>query len=263
MGFRQRKSSGNFVQDSSNKRYQGQNELESSESGLKRYSDSIASNLLSELTLKNSKNVIVDFGAGTGQIATLVQEKTSISPICIEIDSALIAKLENRDFQTFSSINNEKVPFATLIYSSNVLEHIEDDVEVLINIYNKLLPNGLVAIFVPAFPFLFSDFDHQVGHYRRYTKKELKEKVTMAGFEIVTLKYFDSLGIITWWLMKQIGIRPNSKNGISLLMSIYDNLVFPISRIIDFCGFSRIAGKNLILIGRKGVSLNGKNNPSA
>jgi SAM-dependent methyltransferase len=251
MGLRQKKKLDIFFQDSTNIEYGGQNELESSESGLKRYSKSISKRLLSKSQFNQAEEVIIDFGAGTGQIACLVRENTSISPICIEIDPTLISKLEVREFKTFSSIKDLSVPQASLIYSSNVLEHIEDDVEILSEMYNKLIPSGIVAIFVPALPFLFSDFDRQVGHFRRYKKSELASKVTSAGFEIISIQYFDSVGIITWWLMKLIGVRPNSKNSISILMSIYDNLIFPISRVIDLCGMSKIAGKNLILLGRK------------
>ena len=76
-------------------------------------------------------------------------------------------------------------------------------------------------------------------------------KVKSVGFEVMSVKYFDSVGIITWLLMKIVGVRPNSQRGVSILMSLYDNVIFPISRTIDFLGMSRIAGKNLILIARK------------
>jgi hypothetical protein len=206
---------------------------------------------LQEFDKRDDGYVIIDFGAGTGQLATIVLEETKISPLCIEIDNLLVETLMNRNFQTFSSINDSKLPMANLVYTSNVLEHIEDDLLCLTNIREKLLPGGLLAIFVPALPFLYSNFDHQVGHFRRYRRSELAEKVTSAGFQIVSIKYFDSLGIFTWLVMKMIRVRPSTKNGISLLMRIYDNVIFPISRVFDACGMSSLAGKNLLVIARK------------
>jgi predicted SAM-dependent methyltransferase len=59
-----------------------------------------------------------------------------------------------------------------MIYSSNVLEHIEDDSRALNEMFAKLQINGKLAIYVPAFMFLFSDLDIKAGHFRRYSKKE-------------------------------------------------------------------------------------------
>ena len=59
------------------------------------------------------------------------------------------------------------------VYTSNVLEHIQHDVSVLTDIKNKMSVNGKLAIYVPALPILFSDFDTSIGHFRRYSKKEL------------------------------------------------------------------------------------------
>ena len=63
----------------------------------------------------------------------------------------------------------------------DIIEHIEDDKMALKNLYNALKPGGLVNITVPACKFLWSQFD-ELDHKRRYSKKELIEKVQEAGF---------------------------------------------------------------------------------
>ena len=54
----------------------------------------------------------------------------------------------------------------------DVIEHIENDVEELDRACNLLSESGKLIIIVPAFNFLFSDFDRDVGHYRRYYKRD-------------------------------------------------------------------------------------------
>ena len=63
----------------------------------------------------------------------------------------------------------------------DIIEHIEDDRTALKNLYNALKPGGLVNITVPACKFLWSQFD-ELDHKRRYSKKELIDKVKEAGF---------------------------------------------------------------------------------
>ena len=67
----------------------------------------------------------------------------------------------------------------------NVLEHIEDDGDELSRAYAALRPNGHLAIFCPAFMWLYSEFDRHVGHFRRYTKASLIRLVEERGFRIV------------------------------------------------------------------------------
>jgi len=58
----------------------------------------------------------------------------------------------------------------------------------------RVLKNeGRLPAVVPAFAFLWSDFDKFSGHYRRYTSSELRDKVEHAGFEITRLSYFNTL----------------------------------------------------------------------
>jgi len=71
----------------------------------------------------------------------------------------------------------------------DIIEHIEDDRLALKNLYNALKPGGLVNITVPACKFLWSKFD-ELDHKRRYSKKELIDKVREAGFKIHRTSFF-------------------------------------------------------------------------
>ncbi len=96
-------------------------------------------------------------------------------------------------------LNLKSYLFDTVI-SLNVLEHIEDDILTLKNIYEILIPNGQLVLIVPAFPSLYGTMDKAIGHYRRYTSHDLKQKLGDVGFEIGTQKYLNPIGAIGWFV---------------------------------------------------------------
>jgi SAM-dependent methyltransferase len=193
---------------------------------------------------------VLEFGAGRGSIAKRISQTTKVQPVCIEIDPYLIGFLRSRSYLVFSSLDETDKKFG-LIYTVNVLEHILDDVRVLEEIYQKLNVNGIIIIFVPAFQFLMSTMDEQVGHVRRYSKKELKSKVLKSGFEIKSIQYFDSLGTLAALITKLLGYRGILNLGGSNTLKFYDRFLLPISRTLDRLILHRILGKNIILVGRK------------
>ncbi len=66
----------------------------------------------------------------------------------------------------------------------NVLEHIENDVEALRTFREAIVPGGHVLIFVPAVQAAFGPLDSALGHYRRYSKKQLSKAFVDADLEV-------------------------------------------------------------------------------
>jgi SAM-dependent methyltransferase len=165
----------------------------------------------------------------------------------VEIDSELTKVLDERGFQSSSSISDYQAKF-DYVFTSNVLEHIQNDLAALQEIHTKLNHQGKLAIYVPAFQFLFSNLDTQVGHYRRYSKKELEQKLIQAGFEIQTWRYVDSLGVFAALVTKVLGYQGKLGLGGEKSLKLYDKILFPVSRGLDFVGLKRVLGKNLFLV---------------
>jgi len=82
------------------------------------------------------------------------------------------------------------------IVSSYVLEHVVDDEAYLGAMWSLLRPGGTLALYVPARPELYGDFDRQVGHQRRYRRPELRAKLERARFEPRTLSYRNIVGAV-------------------------------------------------------------------
>lgn len=197
-----------------------------------------------------SVNQVIDFGAGIGTLSLIMREKYGIDPICIEIDAFNKDYLTKREFTFFDDLR-QAPQNSDLIFSSNVLEHIEDDISVLQAIRDNLKEGGQLYLYLPARMLLWSKLDEIVGHYRRYELAELRQKCEAAGLKVEKLHYADCGGFFASLLMKCLGY--NAENGIGSVKSLkfYDRWLFPISRILDRLGFKHVIGKNLVLVASK------------
>jgi hypothetical protein len=81
-----------------------------------------------------------------------------------------------------------------------VVEHLEDDVNALRNIRVSLEKNGRAIVLVPNGPGLYGSLDRVLGHYRRYTKKQLTDVCEQAGFRVEKVLKFNRIGAPGWWL---------------------------------------------------------------
>ena len=125
----------------------------------------------------------------------------------------------------------------------NVLEHVEDDVGALRAIRKLLTPGGRLILLVPSLRALYGSLDRALGHYRRYTRRELTEKFTRAELHMRHMEYFNLAGVPGWWFTGRVLRRAMIPAG---SLSLYDALV-PLFKLERFLPW-RI-GQSLIAIG--------------
>lgn len=237
------------VQTQENTSYAGAAELWANEVNLTRYNLDIVRKL-SKLVSLNAR--VLEFGAGIGSLAQIWAKQKGIKPICLEIDSKLRKIIQDRGFECYSSLDDIEDQF-DLIYSSNVLEHIEDDQRTLGQLYQKLKPGGVLALYVPAFQCLYSDFDAAIGHYRRYEKKDLTSKLKKANLTIEKCEYADCIGFFAWLTTKLSKLHQNAGLDNSRQLKFYDQYIFPLSSALDRLGLRYVVGKNLLAITKKPI----------
>jgi predicted SAM-dependent methyltransferase len=85
-----------------------------------------------------------------------------------------------------------------------VIEHIKNDKLALKNIYKILKPGGTLFLTVPALQKLYGKKDEEVGHYRRYDKKQLTSLLKGAGFQIKMIRYWNLIGVPAVWVSNKI-----------------------------------------------------------
>lgn len=118
--------------------------------------------------------------------------------------------------------------FDTILYI-DVLEHIECDLDEFRRAVELLAPGGHLVVLSPAHQFLYSEFDRQIGHFRRYTLKSLKQ-LTDERLQLRRARYLDSVGIAAS-LANRLLLRqslPTPKQ-----IGVWDRLLVPWSRRID------------------------------
>jgi SAM-dependent methyltransferase len=187
--------------------------------------------------------VAVDFGAGCGTYARALCER-GLRVVCVEPDAKLRLALAARGLEHYENLGELPEQSVEYIFSLNVLEHIEDDQAALIEMYGRLRPGGVLYLYVPAFPVLFTSMDRKVGHFRRYRRRPLVARLQQAGFEVREARYADSLGFFVTLLYRLIGSRQGELNPAAL--RFYDRVLFPLSRLLDRV-LGRVLGKNLSL----------------
>ena len=155
--------------------------------------------IVRSVILKNCKKrnnlKILDAGCGVG--ATL----KSISDLgnCFGIDSHDKAVnycrekgIKNVRLGDITDLSFDDNSFDVILVL-DVLEHIKDDEAAIKEMGRVLREDGLLIIFVPALKILWSKTDELSHHFRRYTLKELKNKINKYGFKNVRATYFNSI----------------------------------------------------------------------
>ena len=135
-----------------------------------------------------------EVGGGHGGVCFELK-KLGVNTIAIEPLAVGAAILSKNGVKTYcATLEQLALPdnSITAIGIFDVLEHIADTQTFLAEIYRVLKPGGSLIITVPACQFLFSDYDSEIGHLRRYSKKSLNYDLFLARFipNVVQYKYF-------------------------------------------------------------------------
>ncbi len=157
-------------------------------------------NILPILNSCLNKNVkrILDIGCGSGTISLHLASKgynvkgIDISKKAIKAckESAKSIGLKNVEFEVSTFPDNIPKGKYDLVFFSEVIEHLPDDELALKKIHKLLNPGGVLFLSTPSknAPLyrlgLAKKFDKEVGHLRRYTVDELKNKLKKNKFTI-------------------------------------------------------------------------------
>ena len=240
-------------QNDSNPTFAGVQQLLDSERSLIRYTKQIVAKFNKALILQSCvEGDIVEFGAGTGFLAEIFRSEFNQTPVCVEIDPLLCEIIRNKNFECKARLEKPQDGWKA-IYTSNVLEHIERDDLVLQDFFFALKLNGKLGVYVPAFQHLYSSMDEEINHVRRYSKRDLIDKVEKAGFTILSVHYDDFFGYFAALTVKLLGYKGKTNLGSIRSLEIYDKYVYTLSRVLDQIGCKYLLGKNIVLIAQKQV----------
>ena len=210
--------------------------------------------------LRNQEGCILELGSGLGTFSEkLVHEMPSKSQIVLTDVSPSYIKLLKKKFSNQNNVSvtrldlDSRDDYLTIGYERfdsiialNVLEHVNEDEYAFQQLYKLLKKDGVMTMLVPCHKVLFNVIDKEVGHFRRYVKNELKEKISKTDFFIEDIFYFNMLGILGWYvnghLLKRATISASA-------FRLYDRLI-PICEFVERITFRKV-GLSLICYLRK------------
>lgn len=148
-----------------------------------------------QLNLPEENVKLVDYGCGTGGTVVELKHKFRFRQL-LGVDTSEIAiNLALRKMDAFRRIEPGDFSIlrdCDLVLLMDVIEHIDDDETFLSSILTSLPEGGSAIVTVPAMPMLMSKWDRQMGHFRRYDMKGLRQTVELAGGKIIESRYIFS-----------------------------------------------------------------------
>jgi hypothetical protein len=174
------------------------------------------------------KIILIDIGCGDAFVINNLSKKIKFKKafaVDINFNEENINKLNNNllNIKFYNSLENVEISDSEtyIVILNDVIEHIDEHkffLENLNHIFFKKVKKVSFFITVPAFNFLFSEHDKDLGHYRRYTRENLIEynkilemKINSSGYFFISLflvrffqKYFfynkvnKTIGVSGW-----------------------------------------------------------------
>ena len=182
-------------------------------------------------------NRVLEIGAGIGNMSVHLMPRpvywaTDVNPHYLDYLETLRPTRPYLRVAYTDAMNAESYPkgqsFDTVV-CLNVVEHVQDDVGALRNVWNALEPGGRAIVLVPCGPNLYGSLDEVLGHFRRYTHDQLVGLAQQAGFRVEKVLKFNRPGVFAWWLNGRILKRKTFGLGQIRIL----NLLTPLFRFLD------------------------------
>ena len=129
---------------------------------------------------------LVDIGAGSALFSKELLRLNVVSEV-VAVDVGYEAELVSRS--GISYCRTTKYSGFTHFLLTDVLEHVEEDRKFLKAVASEADRNSAFIITVPALMSLWSGHDVYLRHFRRYTKKELRQLVEECGLSVISIRY--------------------------------------------------------------------------
>jgi glycosyltransferase involved in cell wall biosynthesis len=157
---------------------------------------------------------VLETGAGIGNLTRILsprRERYIAADINAEYLAGLRARFQHRPKMEVRHCDlSNPVDFESLagtvdsVVCLNVLEHVEDEMAGLRNIYTALQPGGRAVVLVPHGQEIFGSLDTALGHFRRYSHEELRQKMEQVGFRVERILDFNRVSRPAWYVTGRI-----------------------------------------------------------
>jgi 2-polyprenyl-3-methyl-5-hydroxy-6-metoxy-1,4-benzoquinol methylase len=174
---------------------------------------------------KYLKGDILEIGSGIGNFTKLLVKYGDVWASDISKDYIQTLKQEISELKGVGIADIEKGKYYfnsspsvqkkfDVIVCLNVVEHIKNDEQALMNLHKLLKPKGVLILIVPSGMNLYGKIDQAIGHYRRYNKAKLQKQLQKIGFKILKSRLLNFIGGLGWFfsgkVLKQTTVKKHN-----------------------------------------------------
>jgi len=202
----------------------------------------------------------MEVGCGTGYVLSGVHDGYPDSKLtgCEYYEEGLqfaSVKIPSADFIQLDARSMAYKEEFDVVAAFDVIEHIEEDELVLSNLAKSIKEGGFLLLTVPQHRWLWSVVDEKSCHVRRYTKKELIEKIEHTGLQIKYLNSFVSLllpiMLLTRFRSRRETYDPMSEFMIPPVVNVFLEVIMKIELKLIKLGIKFRFGGSLIMLAKK------------
>lgn len=206
---------------------------------------------------------LLEIGCGTGFVlAGLRDARPGLRLTGAELFSAGLGIAAARVPEAeLVQLDARRLPFDAefdVVGAFDVLEHVEEDEQVLRELHRATRPSGGIMLTVPQHPWLWSAADEAGHHRRRYRRAELVRKAEAAGFTVERVTSFVTLALPLMAASRVADRKravedydPMNEFRIDRRVNAVLEASLAAERAIVRAGVSLPAGGSLLLVGRR------------
>jgi 2-polyprenyl-3-methyl-5-hydroxy-6-metoxy-1,4-benzoquinol methylase len=182
---------------------------------------------------------ILDFGCGKGKLIQRLGE---------EYPGIVVTGYDpgNKEFDTTMEGRH-----ADLIISTDVLEHVEDDLKLLSKYVDKSQKDAVFVISVPAFQSLWSNHDVFLEHFRRYRKADVQKLIKNAGLIELEASYIFGSIFPLVWIIRKLKSNNEVKSDLKQSSKLVNFLILNFLKIEKLIPINKIFGTSVFVIAKK------------
>jgi len=139
-----------------------------------------------------------------------------------------------------------------VIGAFDVIEHIEEDQKSLSNLARAIKPHGRLILSVPQHQWLWSHTDEAACHVRRYSSKDLENKLQRAGLKIEYKSSFVSLLVPLMFISRQRSTKleadPMSELKTPKILNCLLESIMKLELLLMKCGVKYPFGGSLLIV---------------
>jgi len=199
-------------------------------------------------------NIVLEVGSGIGNLSPFFLDRKAL--ILTDVNDDYLSRL-GEAFRKYSHVTCERYDLegsgehlrnrgVDTIIALNVLEHIVNDVHALSEMAAILVPGGRVILQLPAHGMLYGSLDRHIDHHRRYSVRDIREKLEKAGFVPEYISHFNMFGAVGWFVCSRILKKKILPEDSLTLFNVLTPLFAAVERVVQVP-----FGLSVIAVGRK------------